>query len=85
MEVVDRYERSRQTISKLSKFEITFSGKFVNGMVWNSTEIVDLKKGIFHIVDKTKTRVHLVPVGGTMWDRISVPKSKMKSIRRVKV
>ena len=84
MEVVDKYERSRVRIARLSKCEIEFLGPFKNGMKWNSNELLDPKKGIFHIVDKTKTSVHLVPVGGTMWDRISVPNSKMKSIKRVK-
>jgi len=78
------YERSRQRIARMSKYEISFLGKFVNGIVWNSTEILDLKQGIYHLVNKTKTRIHIVPEGGTMWDRISVPKDKMKVIRRVK-
>ena len=80
----DKYERSRRQIANLSKVEITFTGKFVNGMVWNSKEIVDVKKGEFHIVNKTNTSLHIVPVGGTMWDRISVPQNKIKTTKRVK-
>ena len=78
-------ERSRKQIAKLNKYEIKFLGKFKNGMVWNNSNepYLDLKGGIFHDVGGSKTSNHLIPVGGTMWDKFSVPKNKMKIVRRV--
>ena len=61
-----------------------FFGKFKDGMKWNSTKLLDLKSGIFHVVGGTKTSIHLVPVGGNQWDKFSVPKNKMKVVRWVK-
>ena len=79
-------ERSRRTIAKLNKYEIKFLGKFKNGMIWNNSNepYIDLKQGIFHDVGGTKSSNHLVPVGGTMWDRFSVPKKLTKVIRLVR-
>lgn len=77
-------ERSRESVGRLPKYEIKFLGKFRNGMKWNDNTLLDLKIGIYHMVDMTKTSIHIVPVGGSMWDKFSVPKNKMKVIRRIK-
>ena len=79
-------ERSRKQIAKLNKYEIKFLGKFKDGMVWNNSNepYLDLKQGIFHDVGGGKTSNHLVPVGGTMWDKFSVPKKLMEIIRLVR-
>ena len=83
---LDARESSRKSIAKLTKYEIKFLGKFKNGMVWNNSNepYLDLKEGTFHIVGGSKNSNHLVPVGGTMWDRFSVPKRLMKIIRLVR-
>lgn len=54
-----------------------------NGIVWNDYTPIKPGERNYQIVGKTKKNVHLVPEGGTMWDRISVPKNKMKVIRKV--
>ncbi|GAH74308.1 unnamed protein product [marine sediment metagenome] len=79
-------ERSRRQVANTNKYEIRFLGSFKDGMVWNNTNepYIDLKERIFHIVGGTKSSEHLVPVGGTMWDRFSVPKKLMKVIRLVR-
>lgn len=79
-------ERSRRQIGNTSKYEIKFLGRFKDGMVWNNTSepFMDLKEGIFHVVGGTKSSNHLIPVGGTMWDRFSVPKKSMKIVRLVR-
>ena len=79
-------ERSRKQIAKLNKYEIKFLGKFKNGMVWNNSNepYLDLKGGIFHDVGGGKNSHHLVPVGGTMWDRFSVPNKLMEIVRLVR-
>jgi len=79
-------ERSRRNIAKTSKYEVKFLGTFKNGMVWNNSNepFLDLKEGVFHIVGGSKTSTHLIPVGGTMWDRFSVPKKLVKVIRLVR-
>ena len=82
--IEQRNEESRINITKLDKYEIKFLGPFKNGMKWNSNEVLDPKRGIFHMVDMTKTSIHLVPVGGHVYEKFSVPKNKMKVIRRVK-
>ena len=79
-----RNEKSRVNVAKLDKYEIKFLGPFKNGMKWNSNEILDPKFGIFHMVNATKTSIHLVPVGGHVYEKFSVPKNKMKVIRRIK-
>lgn len=85
MDVIEaRNEKSRVNVAKLDKYEITFLGPFKNGMKWNSQEMLDPKVGIFHMVDMTKKSIHLVPVGGHVYEKFSVPKKKMKVIRRVK-
>ena len=83
---LDDRERSRRTIAKLTKYEIKFLGKFKNGMVWNNSNepYLDLKGGVFHDVGGSKSSTHLVPVGGTMWDKISVPKKLMEIVRIVR-
>ena len=85
-ELSEARERDRKRIAKTSKFKIKFLGVFKNGMVWNNANepFLDLKEGIFHMIGGTKSSNHLIPVGGTMWDKISVPKNKMKVIRRIK-
>ena len=79
-----RNERSRRQVANLPKYEIKFLGPFKNGMKWNSKEILDPKQGIFHIVDGSKTSTHLVPVGGHVYEKFSVPKNKMKVVRIVR-
>ena len=71
-------------VEDLDQFEVTFFGPFKNGMKWNSPELLDPKKGLFHVVEITKTSVHLIPVGGSQRDKFSVPKNKVKMpFRRV--
>lgn len=80
----DKYERSRDNIALLSKYEIEFLGKFKDGMKWSNETLIQPVDGNYHIVDKSKNSIHLVPEGGTMWEKFSVPKNKMKVIRRIK-
>ena len=79
-------ERSRRNIAKLNKYELKFLGKFKNGMIWNNANepYLDLKGGIFHMVGGSKSSHHIIPVGGTMWDKISVPKVLVRVIRLVR-
>ena len=85
MDIIEtRNEKSRIQIARLDKYEIKFQGPFKNGMKWNSNEMLDPKIGIFHIVGKSKTSIHLVPEGGHIYEKFSVPKNKMEVVRRVK-
>ncbi len=81
--IEERNERSRINVAKTDKFEIKFLGPFKDGMKWNLTKVLDLEEGIFHIVDGTKTSIHLVAEGGHIYEKFSVPKNKMKVVRRV--
>jgi len=82
----DKFERSRRQVGSTSKYLIKFTGNFKNGMVWNNANepYLDLKEGIFHIIGGTKSSTHLIKEGGTMWDKVSVPKNKMKVMRLIK-
>ena len=82
--IEERNEKSRINVAKLDKYEIKFLGPFKNGMKWNSSGVMNPQSGIFHMVDATKKSVHLVPVGGHVYEKFSVPKNKMKVIRRIK-
>lgn len=82
--IEERNERSRENIAKMSKYEIIFLAPFKNGMVWNSSKLLDPKETIFHMVGATKTSIHLVAEGGHIYEKFSVPKNKMKVVRRVK-
>ena len=85
MDVIEkRNEESRVNVAKLDKYEIDFLGPFKNGMKWNSEALLDPKRGIFHLVGKSKSSIHLVPEGGHVYEKFSVPKNRMKVIRRVK-
>ena len=64
--------------------EIKFFGSFKNGFDWSGATLIERDDGIYSIVGGTKSSIHLIPEGGTMWDRFSVPKNKIKIIRRVK-
>ena len=84
MDIIEtRNEKSRINVAKLDKYEIKFNGPFKNGMKWNSNEMLDPKIGTFHIVGKSKTSIHLVKEGGHVYEKFSVPKNKMKILRRV--
>ena len=63
--------------------EVEFLGSFRNGFKWGSKKDLYLGDGIVDIVGATKKSLHIVPSGGTMRDRIAVPKNKIKVIRRV--
>lgn len=85
MDVIEaRNEKSRVNVTKLDKYEIKFLGPFKNGMKWSEHKTMHPKQGIFHIVGGSKTSVHLVPEHGNVYEKFSVPKNKMKVIRRVK-
>ncbi|KKL68094.1 hypothetical protein LCGC14_1972920 [marine sediment metagenome] len=78
-----RSEIDRETISRLSLYEIKFLSKFRDGMKWGSKELKSVADGNFHIIWKTKTSLHLVSEGGNTWDKFSVPRNKVKVIKRV--
>ena len=63
--------------------QVEFLGSFKNGFKWNSKIDLYLGDGIVDIVGATKKSLHIIPEGGTMRDCISVPKDKIKIIRRV--
>ncbi len=65
-------------------YYVKFLGFFKNGFKWNTNVWICPKDGIYNIIGSTKSSVHLIPEGGIMSDRFSVPKNKMKIIRRVK-
>jgi len=64
--------------------QVEFLGSFKNGFKWNSKIDLYLGDGIVDIVGATKKSLHIVPEGGTMKDRISVPKDKIKIIKVIK-
>ena len=82
--IEERNEKSRKNVAKLDKYEIEFLGPFKDGMKWTSVSFLDIRRGIFHMVGKSKSSIHLVPEGGHVYEKFSVPKNKMKVIRRVK-
>lgn len=63
--------------------EVKFLGDFINGFKWGSKKYIRPDETIVDIVGATKKSLHIVPKGGTMRDRISVPKGKIKIIRQV--
>lgn len=77
-------ERSRRQVGNTSKYEIKFLGRFKDGMKWGSTKKIRPNDGIYHVINNTKNSTHLIPVGGTMWDRFSVPTKLMKIVRLVR-
>ena len=63
--------------------QVEFLDSFRDGFRWNSKKDLFLGDGIVDIVGATKKSLHIVLEGGTMRDRISVPKNKIKIIRRI--
>ena len=57
----------------------------VNGMKWPQFDPIKGHEGKYHIVGGRKNSIHSVPEGGTMADRISIRKDKMKIIRKLEV
>ena len=70
-------------MENVSLFYVKFLGPFKNGFNWSSTKLIEYKDGNYHIIDKSKYNLVLVPEGETMWHRFSVPKNKIKIIKRV--
>jgi len=70
--------KSRENVAKQDKFKVVFLGPFKDGMTWNSSGLLDPKTGVFHVINRTKTSLHLIPEGGGMWDRFSVPRNRVK-------
>ena len=70
--------KSRENVAKQDKFEVVFLGLFKDGMKWSSSGLLDPKKGVFLVISETKTSLHLIPEGGSMWDRFSVPRNRVK-------
>jgi len=60
--------------------EVEFLGSFKDGFKWNSQKDLYLGDGIVDIVGATKKNLHIMLPCETM---ISVPKDKIKIIRRV--
>ena len=81
---LDDRERDRKRIAKLDKYEIKFLGSFANGMKWGSAEKIRPKDGIYHDVGGSRFFNHLIPLGGTTWDKFSAPKKLLKIVRLVR-
>ena len=73
--------QSREQVAKLTLYEIRIHTT-VNGMKWPRFDPVKGHTGKYHIVGGTKNSTHLVPEGGSMWDKISINKKKMKILKR---
>lgn len=75
--------REKRTVS-CNQYYITFLQPFKNGMKWNDKRLIHPKDGIYSVVGGTKSCIHLVPQYGSMYDKISVPRNKIKIVRRIK-